>query len=646
MKTGLVATLLGLAGSAFPALLTDLFSVEAVNQLPDGWTEAQKRAPSEGDVLPLSIAIRHDGIATLKKRLDEISDPRHASYGKHLSREEVRQLRTPPRYKTKSVLDWLEENGIPTVELRNEWIHFDATVSQVKKLFGADMGYYSYQSNVPVLRTRAYGLPRGPIAEAVQFVHPLTNFVTPRNQREHAKHFPPSSLATRQNADKPEPEPDQPEATADPDRHLGLGLEFKPLPTYTAEPNDQKPEEDADTNPCVDIVTPECLRQLYNINYEFHNSSSPSLLGVAGFLEQYVYHEDTKTFLSEHAPGLPNHTHDIPVELVNGGENPQVMSQAGLEASLDVQYAIPLGYPSRIVYYSTGGRGVKLDQAGNPLPAGRTDNEPYLEFVEHLLDKDDDDLPHVISISYADDEQGVPKEYALKVCDLFAALTARGVSIISATGDGGARGVRYGNCLTNDGKYDKAMIASFPATCPYVTAIGAVHQQLPPEVAEFSTGGFSIYFDQPAYQNGHIDSYLKQLNGSLDGLFNQKGRAVPDLAAVGSGFTFRYGGGPGTAKGTSAATPVIASMFSLINDARMRAGKSALGWLNPMLYTEPVINVLQDVVNGESAGCAWDDGEAPGGWPALRGYDCGTGLGIPHDFEKLMEVFVEAQGMK
>ena len=40
-------------------------------------------------------------------------------------------------------------------------------------------------------------------------------------------------------------------------------------------------------------------------------------------------------------------------------------------------------------------------------------------------------------------------------------------------------------------------------------------------------------------------------------------------------------GYPGLSGGTSAAVPVFASVIALLNDARFRAGKSALGFINP-----------------------------------------------------------------
>lgn len=633
MKATIFTVALAGAGFSFASLLTDLFTVENVSELPAGWTLLADQQPLPTEPLPLSISVRNDdGTTRLKQRLAEISDPRNRDYGKHLSRDEVRAFRQPPKERTDAVLAWLEENGIVDAEVHDDWIKVNSTVQGAKDLLGAEIAYYTFPGRMPVLRARRYGVPGGKVADAVSFIHPVSNFfvATPEESDEEF-------IARRRR----EAEDARREAEG------AMVREKRQVPDEPIYP----PEGSTPITkpPCWNGTTPECLRELYNINYKLaededeeggeYGSSPEVLYLVAGFLDQHLYHPDTHTFMDTFAPYIPDSVRNVTVELINGGEDPQIMSKAGMEASLDVQYALSLSHPVSVIYSSTGGRGIKLDGNGDPMPESRADNEPYLEFLEYLLDKEDSELPHVISISYADDEQGVPHPYALKVCDLFAALTSRGVSVIAATGDGGSRGVRYGECRSNDGLKRPITMASFPATCPYVTAIGAVNQVSPPQVASFSTGGFSMYFDRPAWQAADVEDYIVTLNGKLAGHYNDTGRAIPDISAIGVGYQLFYGGGPGTAMGTSASAPVIASMFALINDARMRKGLGKTGWLNPRLYSREVRAVVDDVVGGVSAGCIWD-GEAPGGWPATAGWDCGTGIGVPRDFEMLLDVFL------
>ena len=97
--------------------------------------------------------------------------------------------------------------------------------------------------------------------------------------------------------------------------------------------------------------------------------------------------------------------------------------------------------------------------------------------------------------------------------------------------------------------------------------------------------------------------------------------------------------------GTSAACPVFSSIIALLNDARFKAGKPALGFLNPWLYQ--LKQGLTDITGGQSVGCNGVNGQtgAPvmgGGiipyatWNATKGWDPVTGLGVP-DFQGLLK---------
>lgn len=104
----------------------------------------------------------------------------------------------------------------------------------------------------------------------------------------------------------------------------------------------------------------------------------------------------------------------------------------------------------------------------------------------------------------------------------------------------------------------------------------------------------------------------------------------------------RYGSG-----GTSAACPLFSALVGMLNDARLRAGKSTLGFLNPLLYSKGY-RALTDVTGGQSIGCNGidpqnDETVAGAGiipwahWNATVGWDPVTGLGLP-DFEKLRQL--------
>ena len=82
--------------------------------------------------------------------------------------------------------------------------------------------------------------------------------------------------------------------------------------------------------------------------------------------------------------------------------------------------------------------------------------------------------------------------------------------------------------------------------------------------------------------------------------------------------------------GTSLSTPVVAGMISLVNAARLRAGRPSLGWINPILYAS-YKNFTIDVTSG-SNNCAAAY-HAPytccrEGFSAAPGWDPVTGLGV------------------
>jgi tripeptidyl-peptidase-1 len=87
-------------------------------------------------------------------------------------------------------------------------------------------------------------------------------------------------------------------------------------------------------------------------------------------------------------------------------------------------------------------------------------NEPYLDWLNFTLAQTS--IPQVLTTSYGDDEQTVPYDYAVSVCNLFAQLGARGSSVLFSSGDSGVGG---GGCTTNDGKSTVQFLPSFPASC-------------------------------------------------------------------------------------------------------------------------------------------------------------------------------------
>lgn len=81
----------------------------------------------------------------------------------------------------------------------------------------------------------------------------------------------------------------------------------------------------------------------------------------------------------------------------------------------------------------------------------------------------------------------------------------------------------------------------------------------------------------------------------------------------------QYGGG------TSASTPLTASIFSLLNSARRAKGMGPVGWVHPRLYAAAP-SIFRDIQRGSITGCV-DANNKTHGLPATKGWDAASGLG-------------------
>ena len=162
-------------------------------------------------------------------------------------------------------------------------------------------------------------------------------------------------------------------------------------------------------------------------------------------------------------------------------------------------------------------------------------------------------------------------------------------------------------------------ISATPLTIVYrsLTSVGSTQGVSPETAASFTSGGFSNIFAQPDYQADAVAGYLKTLGNTNSGLFNPKGRAFPDVSTQGVQFAIEVAGQLQGVDGTSASSPTFASVVALLNDALLNAGKSPLGFLNPMLYSQGAA-ALNDITSGSNPGCGTDGFPAVEGWDAVR----------------------------
>ena len=105
---------------------------------PRNWLDLG-RAPS-AHAIPLRIALPQSRFTELEQHLAEISDPFHARYGEHLSKEDVEELVAPHASSVDAVHEWLESHGVPKEACHQspagDWVSLSLPVAQAEKMLG------------------------------------------------------------------------------------------------------------------------------------------------------------------------------------------------------------------------------------------------------------------------------------------------------------------------------------------------------------------------------------------------------------------------------------------------------------------------------------------------------------------------------
>ncbi|KDQ08887.1 hypothetical protein BOTBODRAFT_37585 [Botryobasidium botryosum FD-172 SS1] len=536
---------------------------DSLAHVPRGWT-LHGPAPAHHKIR-LRIGLPQSNFAELEKALYDVSDPSSARYGAHLSKEEVEELVAPHPESLDLVEDWLISHGFDVATLdrspAKDWITIVVPVYQAESMFDTKYNVYKHDATGEELfRTQSYSLPEY-LLEHVDVVQPTTMFGRGMRAMAKTSHF----------------QSDEPTA-------------FPP------------------TDNCTNTrITPACLQDLYKTKGYVPKVPGKNKIGVTG--RQYVNFADLKQFYQTYVPAAVGSTPDV--KLVHGGQNDQNISLAGTEANLDVQYVSGLSDPTPVTFWSTRGSPPFKPDLLTPTNT----NEPYGDWLDYVLGHSNEELPQTITTSYGDDEQTVPRDYAVRVCRELAQLGVRGITLFYSTGDfgvGGDSSNPINTCVSNDGTNTTTFLPAFPASCPYVTTVGAT-TNLTEVAADFSGGGFSNYFPRPRYQSKAVETYLKTIGFEYAGLYNSTGRGYPDVAALGTNFRIIYQGREAGIDGTSASSPTFAAITSLVNDALIAKGRPPLGWLNPWLYSTGYA-ALNDITSGNNPGCNTTGFAAGPGW--------------------------------
>eukprot|EP00466_Bigelowiella_natans_P005681 jgi/Bigna1/40855/e_gw1.46.4.1 len=358
-------------------------------------------------------------------------------------------------------------------------------------------------------------------------------------------------------------------------------------------------------------TTPDLLNSFYSISTnEGSKSVSQALFESLG---QYYSPSDLSTF---------QNYFKLPSEKVSkdvGGHASDTACSSNpnncAEANLDVQYMMAVSQVTPTTFWYI-------------------DNEdtPFLSFIEAVAS--DSNPPLVNSMSYGSIEGEVEESVLSSFSTEAMKLGTMGVTIFVSSGDDGVA-----NFQARSDPSACGFNPSFPATCPYVTAVGAT--QGPEEGSEeiacqsnkggsiTTGGGFSTYYAAPSYQTSAVSDYFAAAKAPEGTGFDKGNRGYPDVAMLGHNYLVAIAGNMYQVSGTSCASPVVAGIFSLINAQRMANGKGPVGFINPTLYSAKG-STCNDITSGENDCCAGSPGSevcCSEGFYAAKGWDPLTGWG-------------------
>ncbi|KAI9711335.1 MAG: hypothetical protein M1820_002322 [Bogoriella megaspora] len=621
------------------------------------WVKRSRIHPEA--TLPMRIGLSQSNLDRGMEYLMDVSHPSSPNYGKHWTTEQVADAFAPSEETIERVREWLASSGISSNRIAHSdnkgWFAFHASVNEAENLLRTK--YHEYEDtetghSVPACEE--YHVPKA-IQKHIDYITPGVELRAPNRAKEGHP-----NLSKRDGSPLHEP------------------IKLAQMPANIRVDN-------GSLATCDVAITPACIRALYQVPLPPATAQPGNSYGIFEDGDFYAQ-EDLDLFFANYTPNIPQGTHPT-LNGIDGATAPVSVTQAGGESALDFELAFPLLYPQEItlfqtddINYSNGNLstvGIYNDWLDaidgsycNYSAFGETGNDPVLDptYPDPLPNGYKGQLQcgvyqptNVFSISYSSQEYDKPEYYQRRQCNEYMKLGLQGHSIFFSSGDTGVAGRPASpppnGCLGPDATIFNPR---YPDSCPYLTVVGATKVYagftvFDPESAAndlagqpyrtaYSTGGgFSNLYSPPPWQQGAIDTYFSEHNppypyysgndslGANGGLYNRSGRGYPDVSANGDNIAVVAGGRPGRSGGTSASTPIFASIVTRINAERLAAGKGPVGFISPALYAHP--EVLNDIKNGSNPGCNTN------GFDAVEGWDPLTGLGTPN-YPKMLDLFL------
>jgi tripeptidyl-peptidase-1 len=536
----------------------------------------------------------------LQKKVLEISDPTSPNYSQWMTREEIMSIVAPLEYVPQRIIQFFSEEC-------------------------SDFGFENLGDAIKVF---------GPIRCAekafrvrmMKYVHKRTGHSVIRRHIEDAHPIFPIKIQ----------------------EHISFLTGVSALPKVRRDLKNTSPHKVmADT---YNFNIPDTVRSIYNI--------PPGTKGTNS--------GNTQSVIEFSPVGAPSWT-DLQQFSLNAGEvfnnitrivGPYNPLTSDGESTLDVQYITTVG-AGISTFYITIGDGWIYDMANTLFTLN---NPPLVSSVSYGWMESQTCETDVTNANCTGLDA---RTYVLRADQELMKVAGLGLSVLVASQDEGAPSDNNCDCSL-DNTYPLWPI--YPASSNWVTAVsstsyGTSNSVKPSPLAqppicsmgyacstypgkeEFTmanntyfvwTGGsgFANYTNRPAWQDSQVNRWLQSnitKTWPIPPLvfYNPNHRAYPDVSAIGDRILIWQGGAISVSAGTSASTPIFSGVVSLLNDARLNAGKKALGFLNPVLYKMQTDSpsTFHDITQGSSSWSRVQSQSCKYGYGCSTGWDPASGLG-------------------
>ena len=634
---GAGATVLAVVSIAQPASAAS--ARRAVTATRPAWTgQAKDKGHSaKSTKIDFGVLLKMRNQSAAAAKLQSISNPKSADYGKWLSSAQFKANYAPSAADVSAVRGWLKSQGFSTKTLQSGmYVEASGTTAQVEKAFGTSMNTYTYKGHTVQGNTTALTVSSSTptaVTNAIQGVVGVDQGAALKKTATSVLPGPPpgarlgvqpcsSYFGEKVATDKPKAYGKfQPYATCG----------YYPLQLQSAYGEAGLVKSGVDGSGVTVAIT--------------DAFAAPTMLADA---QQYSKLHGLQQF-------APGQYREIRPAKFNVADPADAQGWYG-EETLDVDAVHGLAPGANVVFVAGADDFTGLDTAW----AETIDNH-VADIITNSWSEDTDNVA-TLGQAYVD----FYTQFSLE-----AALT--GITVNFSSGDSGDQ--------TAGGTDLKARDVDFPADSPYVTAVGGTSVQIgsagqwlgengwsnsysslnakgtkwTPAPAPKSTyssgggGGTSWIYTQPFYQAGNVPAKLSKMNGKTPM------RVIPDISMPGDpntglrvGETQQFADGTYYAEyrigGTSLSSPLLAGLLAV---ADQKAGHS-LGFVNPLYYSllgtsalhdlvapkTPIAQVRTQLVNGvnDSQGYSYLLQTIDSNSGTLKdtvGYDNETGVGSP-----------------